>query len=182
MLSLGFFAPRRILKQAEAACCGKSDLSNSNNNRAAILTAKLEDTPQCLNFLLRRSARILTRLYDDALRPVGLRSTQFNVMAVLAMKGPTPLSALATVMAMERSALARNLKPLERKSFVAINVGKDRRTRIAALTPSGRRKLTRALPHWVTAQDQARKLVGNAGANNVAKLARKIASSATPET
>jgi DNA-binding MarR family transcriptional regulator len=139
----------------------------------------LEETRTCLNFLARRTARILARHYDDALRPHGLRSTQFNVMAVLAQKGTTTTNELAQIMALERSALARNLKPLERQGFVVVDEGKDRRTRIATLSAKGRRKLLRALPAWSTAQDAAKDLFGADNVDCLVRLAQSIDNSMT---
>ena len=68
---------------------------------------------------------MLGRYYDDALRPMGLRITQFNILAVLAQTGPIAITALAEVLGLERSALARNLKPVTRKRFVIVSTGSD---------------------------------------------------------
>jgi DNA-binding MarR family transcriptional regulator len=125
----------------------------------------IEKTQGCLNFQLRRMSRLLGRYYDDALRPLGLRITQFNLLAVLAQTGPIAITALADLMAMERSALARNLKPIERRKLVTVTPGKDKRTRTVKLTPAGRRKLAEALPKWDQAQTQLiRKMPNRASA------------------
>ena len=116
--------------------------------------ASIEKTQGCLNFQLRRTSRLLGRYYDDALRPLGLRITQFNLLAVLAQTGPIAITALADLMAMERSALARNLKPIERRKLLTVTPGKDKRTRTVTLAPAGRRKLEEALPKWNQAQTQ----------------------------
>ena len=112
----------------------------------------IEKTQGCLNFQLRRTSRLLGRYYDDVLRHLELRVTQFNLLAVLAQTGPIAITALADLMAMERSALARNLKPIERRKLVTVTPGKDKRTRTVKLTPAGRRKLAEALPKWDQAQ------------------------------
>jgi DNA-binding MarR family transcriptional regulator len=114
----------------------------------------IEKTQGCLNFQLRRTSRLLGRYYDDALRHLGLRITQFNLLAVLAQTGPIAITALAELVGMERSALARNLKPIERRKLVTVTPGKDKRTRTITLAPSGRRKLEEALPEWDQAQTQ----------------------------
>jgi DNA-binding MarR family transcriptional regulator len=82
-----------------------------------------------------------------------LRVSQFNILAILAQTGPLSVSDLANMLAMERSALARNLKPIARQGFVVVSHGKDRRTRLAKLAPAGKRKLRQALPRWNRAQD-----------------------------
>ena len=134
----------------------------------------MEDTQTCLNFLMRRATRILSRGFDEALRPHSLRATQFNALAVLAQSGPTSLTVLADLMVLERSALARNLKPLEREGLVTVTVGKDRRTRVAFLTAKGRRKLLRALPAWAEAQALVLGQLGRENAELLTKLAQSI--------
>ena len=114
----------------------------------------IEKTQGCLNFQLRRTSRLLGRYYDDALRHLGLRITQFNLLAVLVQTGPIAITALAELVGMERSALARNLKPIERRKLVTVIPGKDKRTRTVTLAPAGRRKLEEALPKWDQTQTQ----------------------------
>ena len=114
----------------------------------------IEKTQGCLNFQLRRTSRLLGRYYDDALRHLGLRITQFNLLAVLVQTGPIAITALAELVGMERSALARNLKPIERRKLVTVTPGKDKRTRTVTLAPAGRRKLEEALPKWDQTQTQ----------------------------
>jgi DNA-binding MarR family transcriptional regulator len=137
------------------------------------MPARIEDTRGCLNFQLRRTARQVGRYYDDALRPLSLRVSQFNVLAVLAQTGPLPVSEIANILGMERSALARNLKPLQRRGLLAVAPGKDRRVRLAALKLAGRRKLEAALPHWSKAQERLVARMGRGGAGRLAdSLAR----------
>src|SRR6516165_2009377 len=125
----------------------------------------IEKTQGCLNFQLRRTSRLLSRYYDDALRHLGLRVTQFNLLAVLAQTGPIAITALAELMAMERSALARNLKPIERRKLVTVTPGKDKRTRTVTLAPAERCNLAEPLPVWDRAQTQlTRKLRNRASA------------------
>ena len=106
----------------------------------------------CFGANFRRAARILTQSYDDALRPAGLRLTQFTLLAALHVRGELTVSRFADMMAMERSALARNLKPLERRGLVQLSKGSDRRTRLATLTERGRDVVEAAVPLWQTAQ------------------------------
>lgn len=132
---------------------------------------QIEKTGECLNFQLRRTSRLVSRHYDDALRPLGLRSNQFTILAVLAQRGPISLTKLADLLEMERSALARNLKPIARKGFVVVSQGTDRRTRSAQLAPAGKRKLGKAWPTWHRAQSE---LVANVGHNQAAFLMRAL--------
>ena len=68
---------------------------------------------QCNCSTLRSATRVLTQAYDEVLRPSGLRTTQFSILARLAGVGPVPLSELAELLAMDRTTLARNLRPLD---------------------------------------------------------------------
>ena len=120
--------------------------------RAALAPRRLAEAHRCLNFRLRQASRLLSQHYDAALRSTGLRGTQFSLLVILAGSVELPISRVAMAMGMERSALARNLRPLERQGLVRIAIGPDRRTRIASLTESGARALARALPSWRRAQ------------------------------
>ena len=131
----------------------------------------IDRTRGCFNFQLRRTSRLLRRYYDDALRPIGLRITQFNILAVLAQTGPIAITGLAEVLGLERSALARNLKLVTRKRFVIVSTGSDKRTRIVKLAHGGKLKLDEALPKWDHAQ---RQLVKNLGHSRAVALGRTL--------
>ena len=134
----------------------------------------IEKTQGCLNFQLRRTSRLLGRYYDDALRHLGLRITQFNLLAVLAQTGPIAITALAELVGMERSALARNLKPIERRKLVTVTPGKDKRTRTVTLAPAGRRKLEEALPKWEQTQTQLIRKMKPDGASGLVQALAKV--------
>lgn len=105
---------------------------------------------QCNCSSLRSATRTLSLAYDEVLRPSGLRLTQFSILARIAAVGPHPLNDLAEMLAMDRTTLGRNLKPLERDDLVCLEVGMDRRQRVINLTAAGRRALMRAMPLWET--------------------------------
>ena len=137
-----------------------------------LLTTLLERTRGCVNFELRRTTREVSRYYDDALRSFGLRITQFNMLSILAQTGPLSVTDLAARLGMERSGLARNLKPIARQRLVTVSQGADRRTRLAELTTAGKRRLEEALPVWNRAQNQ---LVNKIGTDQAAKLSELLA-------
>jgi DNA-binding MarR family transcriptional regulator len=70
--------------------------------------------------VIRTAARAVTRAYDEALRPVGLRATQLSVLLAVAAEDPMSITALAKFMGMERSTLTRNLRPLEKEGLVTL--------------------------------------------------------------
>ncbi len=111
----------------------------------------------CVAAALRMASRRLTQLYDDALKPSGLRSTQFTILAELDRRADQPptMAELASILAMDRSTLGHNLRPLERERLVALREGDaDRRQRRVVLTARGRSKFQVAKPLWRAAQDR----------------------------
>lgn len=108
----------------------------------------------CACYNLRRAARATTRLYDDFLRPSGLRSTQYSVLVAATLQGPVTVSKLADLTVTERTTLTRNLTVLEKKGLILIESGRDRRERQVAITEKGRQALAAATPLWEAAQAQ----------------------------
>jgi DNA-binding MarR family transcriptional regulator len=103
----------------------------------------------CLCLHTQRAARALARRFDIALKPAGITSGQFSLLMSLNRPQPAAMAGVATLLAMDRTTLTANLKPLERRGLVASKVGeKDRRSRLLSLTPEGRALLAKALPIW----------------------------------
>ena len=103
----------------------------------------------CLCLHLQRAARALARRFDAALRPIGLTNGQFSLMMSLNRPEPPDMGAVASLLGMDRTTLTAALKPLQRRRLLKITVDpSDRRSRIVALTPKGRRLLARAVPIW----------------------------------
>ncbi len=118
----------------------------SNSGFAA--TLHVRDTCLCLH--AQRAARALARRFDEAFRPLGLTSGQYSLLHSLNRPAPPTLSQVAEVLAMDRSTVTANLKPLERRGLVAVEVDReDRRGRRAALTDAGRAMLAQATPIWI---------------------------------
>ncbi len=109
---------------------------------------------RCACFNFRKASRAITQLFDAALAPTGMRSTQFTVLIGLALSKSIGISALADMLAIDRTTLTRSLKPLLRQGYVGFVPAKDRRTRAVALLAKGRRALENSFPHWEIAQSQ----------------------------
>ena len=109
-------------------------------------------SPACACGRLRRAARALTQLYDDAMAPAGLRVTQFSLLRTLAASGALRISDLAERLLLDRTALSRNLDPLVGQGLVDIVPGRDARTREAALTKKGAAAVKAATVYWAAAQ------------------------------
>jgi DNA-binding MarR family transcriptional regulator len=104
---------------------------------------------RCLCLHVQRAARVLARRFDDALRPFGLTSGQFSLLTSLNRAIPPSFGTVAAVLAMDRTTLTANLKPLERRRLVKIAPDRnDRRNRLLHLTRAGQRLLEEALPVW----------------------------------
>lgn len=110
-------------------------------------TLLVRDTCLCLH--VQRAARALARLFDDALRPVGLTNGQFSLLMSLNRPEPPPMGPVASLLAMDQTTLTAALKPLQRKGFVDVVPNpRDRRGRLLCLTDDGRAVLQKALPIW----------------------------------
>jgi len=108
----------------------------------------------CACFNVRRTARAVTRLYDEALQPSGLRSTQFVMLVSIHAHGRIGLPGLAAEMGLDRSAVTRRLKTLEREGLVRVSPSPAAGPSQVALTAKGRRKLERTTPLWQAVQDR----------------------------
>jgi DNA-binding MarR family transcriptional regulator len=120
----------------------------SNRNDAAFaFTRHVRDHCLCLH--VQRAARALARHFDDALRPVGLTQGQFSLLTSLNRAEPPTMGSVADLLALDRTTLTANLKPLERRGLVKVTVdAHDRRSRRLILTAAGREALAAAAPIW----------------------------------
>jgi len=110
-------------------------------------TLHVKDTCLCLH--AQRAARALARRFDEALRPFELSSGQFSLLMSLNRPEPPTIGSVAGLLAMDRTTLTANLKPLERRGLLTVSVDPDdRRSRRIALTQAGMSLLARALPVW----------------------------------
>ncbi len=112
----------------------------------------LEIERTCSYSNLRKASRALTQVFDDIFRPLGLHSTQFTLLVALTVAGDVTVTPLARALGMDRTTLARNLGPLQRRGLVEIVPGTDQRTRIVRLTGQGRALVVQAIPLWEQGQ------------------------------
>ena len=131
----------------------------------------------CLCGNLRMAARAVTAVYDGHLRPAGLQASQLAVLwAVAGLRGES-VSRIAAKLAMHDTALVRNLRVLEGRGWVSIEVGADRRQRLVDLTPAGR-AVAQALPLWSKAQKQVDAVLADGVAamnRSLLELTRQVA-------
>jgi len=137
--------------------------------------AKLPDLP-CFCASYRRATRVLSQLYDEAIRPTGLRGTQFTLLQALDLTGEIAQGALGEVLAIDSTTLTRTLRIMLRERWIAERRGADRRERLISLTKRGRDRFNHALPFWKRAQDQLRARLGEATWRESFKLTGELAS------
>jgi DNA-binding MarR family transcriptional regulator len=137
------------------------------------VTRQVRDTCMCLH--VQRAARAVARRFDEALRPLDLTSGQFSLLMSLNRAEPASIGQVSAVLAMDRTTLNANLKPLERRGFLTVSVDDgDRRSRRLALTPAGRSLLIRALPVWKRTQAATESLLGQSNPDMVRADLRKL--------
>jgi DNA-binding MarR family transcriptional regulator len=120
-------------------------------------------TADCLCFRARRASRVITRLYDDALRPLGIQASQLTLLNAITMSGEAGamMGRIAAVLAMDATTLSRNLRPLAAMRLIKLGrVPGDRRVRVVQLTPAGERLVAEALPLWTEAHGRVVSMLG----------------------
>src|SRR5215216_421883 len=120
-----------------------------SDNTTTVGSTKLREVARaCACANLRKAARAVTQLFDAALAPSGLKATQFTLLVTSRLSGEATINGLAERMAMDRTTLSRNLKPLARDGLLEVSPGGDGRTRLVQITSAGERALEEAYPLW----------------------------------
>jgi len=110
----------------------------------------------CMCARLRGATRVVSRMYDEQISAAGVRGTQFSLLMVLSHTGPIRQGEIAEAMLADATTLSRTLPPLEREGWIVSSEGEDRRERVWAITPLGRKKLDAARGNWTKVQNQLR--------------------------
>jgi DNA-binding MarR family transcriptional regulator len=113
----------------------------------------------CLCNALRQASRAVSRLYDDELRGVGLRTTQYSLLCVLARAGQVRQGDLSGLTSLDETTLTRNLRPLVDAGWIAVCSGDDRREKLLTITKAGTAKVAEARPAWERAQTRMQALL-----------------------
>ncbi len=106
----------------------------------------------CMGLHIRRASRIVTQAYDAALRPIGLEINQLTLLVAVHLFETVPITQLAQELFADQTTVTRNVKLLEKRGWVAINPGEDRRIKLVSLTVEGQAILEQALPVWKQVQ------------------------------
>ena len=123
---------------------------------------KAGESNSCACFNLRKITRVVTQIYDDVFRHEGidLKGTQYSLLVNVFAYGPVPITRLSEILVMDRTSLARNVKPLINKGYIKVSSGDDKRKKMVELTRNGKRVLSNAYPHWKSAQKTVVKQIG----------------------
>jgi DNA-binding MarR family transcriptional regulator len=128
----------------------------------------------CICGTLRRTSRSLTQFYDDALRPLGLRATQFTILQALELAGEISQGRLGEILAVDSTTLTRTLEIMVRQGWITERRGEDRRERWLRLAKRGKTQLHRALPAWEKVQERLRNRLGTRNLKKFQRLSNQV--------
>jgi DNA-binding MarR family transcriptional regulator len=128
----------------------------------------------CTALRLRLLNRVVTNLYDDTLRPLGLKVSQLNLLVVAAKLGLAQPAKVCDLLQLDTSTLSRNVERMRAKGWLEVVTGEDARTQPFRLTAQGKKLLERAVPAWEEAQGRATVLLGDEGLALLDKAARNL--------
>ena len=128
----------------------------------------------CIAVRLRLLNRVVTNLYDDALRPLGLKVSQLNILIVTAKLGLARPAQVCEILQLDASTLSRNVKPLQAHGWLEVVPEEDARAQPFRLTAQGKRLIEKAVPTWEEAQRRATELLGDEGIALLNRAAKKL--------
>ena len=128
----------------------------------------------CIAVRLRLLNRVITKFYDDALRPLGLKVSQLNILIVTARLGLARPAQVCEILQLDVSTLSRNVKPLQAHGWLEVVSEEDARSQPFRLTAQGKRLIEKAIPAWEKAQQRASELLGSEGIALLDKAAKKV--------
>jgi DNA-binding MarR family transcriptional regulator len=134
--------------------------------------------PACICVNLRRAARAVSYLYDEALAASGIKITQFSLLRAVERNEPVAITVLAEELELDRTTLARNLGPLERDRLVVLVAGDDQRVTEVRLTAGGRAAIARALPLWEKTQAEIGQLFARGSMEQLRAIAAEASAAA----
>jgi DNA-binding MarR family transcriptional regulator len=128
----------------------------------------------CIAVRLRLLNRVVTNFYDDALRPLGLKVSQLNILIVTSKLGLARPAQVCDFLQLDASTLSRNVKPLQDHGWLEVVPDDDARAQPFRLTPQGKRLIEKAVPAWEEAQRRAGELLGDEGIALLDRAAKKL--------
>lgn len=131
---------------------------------------------ECIGVRVRVLNRVVTSLFDDALRPVGLRVSQMNILVAVALTEPAQPARLCKILHLDPSTLSRNVERMKQRGLLKTVPGDDDRTQRIVVLPEGFRVLEQAYPLWMEAQARVGDLLGAQDVKDVCRMGNKLMS------
>jgi DNA-binding MarR family transcriptional regulator len=128
----------------------------------------------CIAVRLRVLNRVVTKVYDDALRPLSLKVSQLNILVVAAKLGLARPAQVCDLLQLDTSTLSRTVERMRAKGWLEVVPGEDARTQPFRLTAQGMRLLARSFPAWEAAQRQATDVLGAEGSALLNRVGRNL--------
>jgi len=128
----------------------------------------------CLCSSFRRTTRALSQLYEEAMRPLGLKATQFTILQALSLTGEITQGRLGEILVMDSTSLTRTLAIMVRKGWIGERRGKDRRERWIQLTKAGKSQLAQATKLWERVQARLKEQLGVSTWNDLMRLTHQV--------
>jgi DNA-binding MarR family transcriptional regulator len=128
----------------------------------------------CIAVRLRLLNRVVTNLYDDALRPLGLKVSQMNILVLTAKLGLARPAQVCDLLQLDTSTLSRNVERMRAQGWLEVVPDEDARTQPFRLSSQGKRLIEKAIPAWEEAQRQAKELLGSEGTGLLDQVAKKL--------
>jgi DNA-binding MarR family transcriptional regulator len=160
-------------------CRYNHSVKTPDEGREASLLQTIDSTSEeiardCVAVRLRLLNRVITNLYDDALRPLGLKVSQMNLLVVAARLGVAEPSQVCRILQMDLSTLSRNLERLRARGWIETVPDRDARVHPFRVTDQGRELIQQAYPAWQKAQRRASGLLGEEGVTLLARVTRGL--------
>lgn len=149
-------------------------MASNDGGRARTAVSAQEIARRCVAVRLRQLTRVVTKLYNDALRPFGLTISQMNILVAISCVGAAAQGEIARALLLEKSTLSRDLERMRDRGWVTAAAGDDARTSVLGLTAAGRRLLRRVVPAWESAQAKALALLGDAEATALQRASTAV--------
>jgi DNA-binding MarR family transcriptional regulator len=153
----------------------KSNRESAGDRAQRVAAAYIPRNTECAYNNLKVMTRVVSAIYDEELRPVGLRASQLALLWAIRAMEPVEFNRLGTTTFTDQTTLSRTVALLKKAGLVSIRVGDDRRVRAISLTPKGLERFAVAMPLWERAQTRADELLSLEELKSVARKVRKAA-------
>jgi len=129
---------------------------------------------RCLAVRIRLLNRTITKIFNEALRPLGVKVNQLNVLMVVAKHEPISPGDVSRRLNMEKSTMSRNIDRMRTRGWLNVSDGHSPRTQILKLSSAGRKMIERSLPFWEKAQAKTESMLGQQGARSIHRMANTL--------